>query len=284
MSALTAALKEQAQQGISPAGEVYPKIDLKTVEELARRFHLSHREVEIAALEEGIIPERYQRSLGTVGVSGQVALLKSRAAVIGAGGLGGLVIELLARMGVGRLVVADGDVFSESNLNRQLLATEKNLGKNKAAEGAERVARLNSSVEVQVEPVMATSENLPAILDGCGVAFDCLDNLPSRRLLAKACRDLGIPLVHGAIAQYMGQVLTIFPEDPGFDVVYPYPEMERGIETVLGNPAATPAMIAAWQVQEGIKVLIGGEPLLRNRLLYFDMREGRTDILHLKDA
>ena len=101
---------------------------------------LSAAEAEIYCLENGYVPSRYIRSMGTLGPDGQIRLLSSCAAVIGCGGLGGLVGDLLARAGVGRLVFVDGDVFDETNLNRQLLATEKLLGKPKAKTAAARAS------------------------------------------------------------------------------------------------------------------------------------------------
>lgn len=255
------------------------RLGLKEAHALARTFSVRVKDVEIAALDGGIIPERYQRNLGTTGISGQKVLLQSSAAVIGAGGLGGFAVELLARMGVGRLVIVDGDTFSESNLNRQLFSNEKNLGRSKSEAAAQRVKELNSAVKALPCTEMATEENLPRLLEGCHVALDCLDNLPSRYLLQDACRKLGVPMIHGAIAQYMGQVLTIFPGDVGLEAIYPPGMSEQGVEVLLGNPAATPAMIASWQVQEAVKVLLGEEELLRNRMLYFDMRSGRVDVL-----
>ncbi|HNT06004.1 MAG TPA: ThiF family adenylyltransferase, partial [Anaerolineae bacterium] len=106
-------------------------ISLANVAALARELRLRRRQVELAALQEHILPERYLRSLGTVGWEGQIKLLSSTVGVVGVGGLGGWVIMALARMGVGRLVIIDGDVFADSNLNRQALCRESDLGRPK---------------------------------------------------------------------------------------------------------------------------------------------------------
>jgi len=98
---------------------------------IAGELGLSRQQVGIAAVSQHIIPTRYLRSLGTVGWDGQKKLLEATVVIIGAGGLGGWIIEGLARMGVGHLVVVDGDVFEENNLNRQLLCTEGSLGEAK---------------------------------------------------------------------------------------------------------------------------------------------------------
>lgn len=284
MSKLTEAVKNLAEEGISPAGKVYRKISLSAVRLLAGQFFCSLKEVEKCALLADIVPERYERNLGsTKGVEGQLLLLSSRVAVIGLGGLGGLAAELLARMGVGTIILVDGDFFSESNLNRQLLSTEDNLQQKKADVAQRRIAAINAAVETVVFKEMVSGHNIEKILQGCHVALDCLDNIKTRFLLQETCQRLGIPMIHGAIAQFYGQVSTIFPGDPGLKAIYSSfnDKQNKGIETQLGNPAATPALIAAWQVQETIKVLLKiGEPL-RNRLLFIDTLQGSCETIAL---
>jgi molybdopterin/thiamine biosynthesis adenylyltransferase len=268
------ALRQAARSGVSPAGQSYRFLALGDTVALAGRFGLLRRDVEIAALEAGIIPERYQRSIGTVGLPGQIRLLKARVGVVGAGGLGGLAVELLARMGVGSLVVIDGDDFTDSNLNRQLLAAETDLLTGKAGAAARRVAEINGSVTVSAVSSRGDAANLPAFLEGCSLALDCLDNLTSRFDLEEACQRLGIPLVHGAVAGFMGQIAVIRPGRPLFSYIYgpmKAENIDRGAETSLGNPAATPAMIAAWQVGEAVKILIGLDEQPGDRLFIFDM-------------
>ncbi|HWQ61894.1 MAG TPA: ThiF family adenylyltransferase, partial [Negativicutes bacterium] len=166
------------------------------------------------------------------------------------------------------------------NLNRQLLATEGNLGTNKAAAAASRVACVNPDVTVEPVPRMLDDGNAALLLTGVDVVVDALDNIGGRLLLGRVARELGIPLVHGAIAGFTGQVATVLPGDPGLEKIYTRAAgASRGIETILGNPAATPAIAAALQVQEVVKLLTGvGEPLSR-RLLYFDTELNLFEIL-----
>ncbi len=278
------AIQTEAQERTAPNGERYTSLSLAAVHKVAREQSCSCKDVELTALQHAIIPERYQRSLGTTGgADGQVRLLQSRAAVIGLGGLGGLVAELLARMGVGTLVLADSDNFNVSNLNRQVLATEENLGESKAGVAAKRLQQVNAAVTVEPFQGYVDADNAVELLRGCQVVVDCLDNLKSRYLLQSTCRELDIPLVHGAIAQFVGQVSTIFPGDPGLEAIYGPPEegKDKGIEVELGNPAATPALVAAWQVQEAIKILLDTGTPLRNRLLFLDTEAGTCDIFQL---
>jgi molybdopterin/thiamine biosynthesis adenylyltransferase len=279
-------IKSFIEEGVSPSGRVYSKISFKAVQLAALQLSCSIKEVEITALENGVVPERYERSLGTIGgAEGQIVLLKSRAAVVGLGGLGGFASELWARMGVGTLVLIDGDSFSESNLNRQLLATEENIGQSKAEAARQRIKLINAAVETVVHKEMAIKENIGFMLRGCNVVLDCLDNLQTRFLLQDSCQQLGIPLVHGAIAQFFGQVSTIMPGDPGFKAIYKFYEKgkDKGIERELGNPSTTPALVSAWQVQEAIKVLLSNEATLRNRLLFIDTLHGGTETILLNE-
>jgi molybdopterin/thiamine biosynthesis adenylyltransferase len=229
------------------------------------------REETMAMLDAGQVPERYLRNVGTIGAAGQARLLAARVAVVGAGGLGGTVIELLARYGVGYLRIIDGDTFAAHNLNRQLLATESSLGESKAAAAAARVARVNADVAVDAVPHMLDTANAAALLTGMDVIVDALDTIGDRLLLGRTARHLAIPLVHGAVAGFTGQVTTLLPGDPGLERIYHPPVgPSRGVETILGTPAATPAVVAALQAQEVVKLLTGvGQPLSR-KLLYID--------------
>lgn len=280
---IVAEMQRVAWKTVDPDGQEVLLLPLSDLRKIAEAHHLSSREVEILALDNRMLPIRYQRNLGTVGWEGQAKLLRSTVAVVGAGGLGGWIIEGLARMGVGRLVVIDADVFEENNLNRQLLATEANIGRSKAESAIARVAQINASTEVIAHRVWADSSNFAELLAGVDVAVDALDTLPARLELQRAAASLGIPLVHGAIGGYTGQVMTIMPGDRGLFALYGEVDIpQRGVETRWGNPSATPMMISAWEIQEVVKLLVGrGEPL-RHRLLFFDAESGTVDVLHIK--
>jgi molybdopterin/thiamine biosynthesis adenylyltransferase len=259
----------------APPGEPPIVLTLPQSQALADQLAVSRRLVERTALAQGIVPERYARNMGTVGIEGQMALLDATVAVVGCGGLGGWVAEALARMGVGRLILIDGDRFEGNNLNRQLGCTERTLGCLKAPCLAQRLAEVNGAVELQVHTAWLQADNAPELLRGSNVIVDALDTLPARLMLQDAAAALGVPLVHGAIAGFTGQVMTILPGDLGLRALYgPGPVRERGIETTLGNPAATPMAIAAWQAQEVVKLLTHvGQPL-RQRLLFLDTESG----------
>lgn len=277
---LTSVLEEAAASGKDPAGNNYRYLTLAQTSQLAGEHSLTSRDVELAALQQGIIPDRYQRNIGTLDHKGQAKLLESSVGVVGAGGLGGFVLELLTRMGIGKLVVIDGDSFTDSNLNRQLFSSEETLGYSKAETAAKRIAAVNSATEVEAHHLIGDVDNLPALLEGCDLVIDCLDNLPSRFALEKVCCQLGIILIHGAIAGFLGQVAVIRPETPLLEAIYgPVTEsgITRGVEVQLGNPAATPAMLASWQASEAVKILAGLEGVLAaNKLLIIDMQSAES--------
>ncbi len=236
--------------------------------EAALEAGIPPRQAEIWACENGICPSRYERSIGTLGLDGQARLLSSRAAVIGCGGLGGWIVEILARAGVGEMVVVDGDVFADNNLNRQLFCDESNIGQAKSRTAAERAKKVNGAVELTIWDEYLTPENAGDILAGCIVAIDALDGNKSRSALFSSCRRLNIPMVHGAIGGFWGQSCVLFPEDtPPWEFGS---GADKGIEQLTGNPSFTPPFVASIEAAEAIKLITGvGEPL--RKLLWCDL-------------
>lgn len=209
-------------------------------------------------------------------------LLRSKSvAVAGCGGLGCHIIEQLARLGVGHITAIDGDVFDESNLNRQLFSTPFNLGKPKAIAAMQRVKQVNPDITIKAVQEMITPENATALLSGHDVVCDALDNIETRFLIQKTAADIGSPLVFGAIAGWYGKVATIFPGDNLLDLLYKN-RTEKGIESELGNPSFTPALVAALQVSEVVKILTNKDGLLRNRFLMIDTLNHEYEVFDLK--
>jgi len=275
-------LEKTRKEAVNSSGEKYYSISVKQIKEISCKFQTKSREVDILALQNNIIPKRYQRNLGVVSPSEQIKLLQSKVAIIGAGGLGGTVLELLARIGIGKLIIADKDIIGDSNLNRQILSTETNLGQSKTEVAVKRVKEINSSIEITGHSVFIDSDNVKKIIEGAEVVVDALDNLPVRFILQQACRELNIPLVHGAIAGFNGQLTTIFPQDKGLELIYGSNKdlPEHGSEVELGAPTVTPALIASLEAQEVFKILLKRGKLFRNRLLYLDIEGGTIEILN----
>ena len=254
--------------------------------EMAGRFQCSVRDVHEKALEAGICPFRYIRNRETVSMEEQLRLVKSQVAVVGSGGLGGPVLLLLARMGIGRLVVVDHDRFDETNLNRQALSTVPDLGQPKCVVAARVIENINPGVEVRVRQGRLAPRNADEILAGSHVIVDALDNVPDRFSLQSAARALEVPLVHGAVAGFEGQLMTIFPEDTGFSLLYgtagPQKDPTKSPEARLGVPAVTPSLVATLQAMEVIKILLGRGNPFRNVMVYVDLETGEMNRFSFK--
>lgn len=280
---ITDAISKLSKKRVAPDGKHYRALLLPDAKKIAARYRMRLREVEIAALEEEIVPEHYQRNIGTIGLEGQSDLLSSHVAVIGAGGLGGTVLEILARFGVGIITIADFDRFEESNLNRQLLSSVTELKKKKTAAAVRRVNLINPAVEVRAFSEKITTKNAHKIIEGADIVTDCLGGLPDRFIVEAAAKKLKVPMVHAALAGFTGQLTTIFPEDGGLKLIYGGPAglPKWGCEATLGTPPAMVIYMAALQANEVVKVLLKtGEPF-RNVLLHIDLNAAQIKHLWL---
>jgi sulfur-carrier protein adenylyltransferase/sulfurtransferase len=219
---------------------------------------------------------RYSRHLliPEVGEQGQLKLLDSKVLLIGAGGLGSPASLYLAAAGVGRIGIVDADVVDESNLQRQIVHSTEALGDAKVDSAKRTIEALNPDVQVVTYKERLTSENIERILaDGWDVIVDGADNFPTRYLVNDASVWHGIPVVHGSIYRFEGQVTVFKPhEGPCYRCLFPTPPppelapscAEGGVLGVL------PGVIGSLQASEALKPALGiGEPLI-GRLLLFD--------------
>jgi len=224
--------------------------------------------------------DRYSKNRETISKAENVILYNKKACVVGCGGIGGYVIEMLARVGVGAIMCVDGDSFDETNLNRQILSREDNLGSSKALEAKKRIGEINSGVRAIAYDAFFDRNNAKTIIDGCDIIFDALDNEDSRLLLQDEAAKNGLPVIHGSIAGWYGQVSVIYPGCDVLGRIYndasPY-----GAEKELGTPSFTPALIASIEVAEGIKCLLGKESKLKGRILTVDLLNDEFDVVDL---
>ena len=251
--------------------------------EAAACFNVSVAQVEDVALQQGILPARYQRNRQALSVRDQLTLFHSDVAVIGCGGLGGYVVEQLARLGVGRIVVVDPDVFEEHNLNRQLFSSPANLGRAKVEAAAARISEINPAVTLAPIQEAFSPANGKDLLKGCQVVVDALDSIQVRLELAEVCATMNMPLVHGAIAGWFGHVTTQFPGDTTLQAIYRSWKGGKGVEQSLGNPSFTPAVVASIEVAEVCKLLVGQGVPLRGRQLVIDLLSMEMNIIHLRE-
>lgn len=212
--------------------------------------------------------ERYIRNLGAL-TEQECALLNTKTVfVAGCGGLGGYLIEMLLRLGVGTIRAADGDAFEASNLNRQLLSSPQTLGQSKAEAAAERAARVNPDVHFIPVSRFVTEENAAELIQGCDAVLDALDNIRARRILAHACKEAGIPMIHGAICGWSAQAAVIMPGDDLIDRIYP-----EGVSlTSKTSLSFTPPFCAALQTALCTRLLTG-RPLETGRLYMADLQD-----------
>lgn len=222
--------------------------------------------------------ERYARHiiLKEVGGAGQLALLRSRVLVVGAGGLGAPLLLYLAAAGVGTIGIVDDDVVELSNLQRQVIHTTNDIGKAKAMSAAEKIAALNPDVKVDIQAVRLTEENARDIIGAYDVVADGTDNFKTRHLVSDTCVALGKTLVSAALGPYEGQLATFkpyageglpcyrcfLPEAPGVDA-------ERTCAD-FGILGAVAGMVGTMQALEVLKEITGAGESLAGKMVLVD--------------
>jgi len=209
---------------------------------------------------------RYERNIPALTEAECLTLRNKRALVVGCGGLGGHMIDMLARIGIGSLRVVDGDVFDETNLNRQLLSQTALLGTSKAKAAAAHIARINPDVRVEAIEAYLTQDNAAQLLEGCDIVLDALDNIPSRKALAHACEPAGIPYVYGAIQGWIAQAAICMPGSRLIDKLFP----EDVVITNKSVLSFTPALCASMQTALCTQLLVG-RPTETEVIYYFDL-------------
>lgn len=202
--------------------------------------------------------ERYKRNYKTISLEQQQILQQSLITVIGCGGLGGFVIEGLARSGVGTLRLIDFDTFDTSNLNRQLFATEQGVGQSKLEQAVKRVQAVNHTVVVEAVAAKADQDNLPELIRGSSMVMDGVDSIEVKIWLEQICNKVNIPLIHGAIGGNYGQMAVSLPTAPVVADLYQNGQQD-GIEKELGNPYYTPCVIGGLMVKLAFDVLFDGD-------------------------
>ena len=209
---------------------------------------------------------RYERNIPALTEAECLKLREKRVMIVGCGGLGGHIMDQLARVGVGFLRVVDGDVFEESNLNRQLLSSVPMIGVNKAKAAADHITRVNPNVQVEAVEAFMTEDNVNELVADCDVVLDALDNIASRKNLSKACAEANIPYIYGAIQGWVAQAAISMPGDHLIEKLFPE-EVEIRDKSVL---SFTPALCASVQVALCVKLLVG-RPVEAGSIYYFDL-------------
>ena len=225
---------------------------------------------------------RYARQmlLPEIGPEGQQRLLCSAVLLVGLGGLGSAVAPALAAAGVGHIGLADPDTVSESNLQRQTLYTERQIGQPKCEAARERLAALSSHTLYDLHAEGITPENARRIIAGYDLVIDCCDNFPTRYLLDDVCVACGKPWVHGAIGAFGGMV-TVFNHRRAKRYAELYPDREALCareQTVQGVVGTVPAVVGALEASEALKILARFGEMLDGRLFTIDLKTMQTEI------
>lgn len=210
--------------------------------------------------------DRYSRQLKIFGKAGQEKISKSTVTVAGAGGLGSSALLYLAAAGVGTIRVVDYECVELSNLNRQVIYTEKDIGEKKSAVAAKRVRALNSEIDVEPVDARIDEKNVHDIIEDSDVVVDCLDNWETRFVINRACVEESIPLVHGAVEDMCGQLMVVMPKKgPCLECIFQ--KQAKKEPSVVGF---TPGIVGCFEGMETIKILTGKESL--KELLLIDLQ------------
>ncbi|HEX2558135.1 MAG TPA: ThiF family adenylyltransferase [Nitrososphaera sp.] len=221
--------------------------------------------------------QRYSRQLmlEEIGFEGMEKLRSAKVCVVGAGGIGNPVITQLVAMGVGKLRIVDRDVIEVTNLHRQHLYTDDDIGKVKVEAAAERLRKLNPGVEIEPVPTSVTKFTAENIVKGFDLVIDALDSVDARYALNDACIKHNIPLIYAGAIGVTGSVSTILPNSSAC-LRCMFPELNEEEMPACSTEGVHPSilyLVAGIQVSEAVKIIKGQQPTLANKLLYIDLNE-----------
>ena len=225
------------------------------------------------------------RQMSIVTRSEQQRFKDAKITVIGCGGIGGETIEMLARMGIGELVLVDKDAFDLSNLNRQTLASIKDLGLDKSAVAAEKVRTINPYVKTTTFNEHVDLSNIDKVIGDSDIVIDALDNVLTRVIVSRKAKEKGIPYIHGAIHGTLGQITVFLPNsEKTYEEMFNLPSVGKelddetvealknvtsGVPPVIGP---TPNLIGCLEAFEAYKVITGvGKVTVAPKILTFDL-------------
>lgn len=214
--------------------------------------------------------ERYQRQIiiAGFGEAGQERLKRARVFIAGAGGLGSPVAIYLAAAGVGTIRIVDHDKVELSNLNRQVLHWDENIGMAKTDSASAKLHKLNPGIEIEAISETITKDSVSQLVAGFDAIVDAMDNLPTRYLLNKTALEKDMPFFHGAVSGFEGRAMTVIPgRSACLNCLYHGASLPKEKFPVIG---VTPAVIGCIQAAEVIKYIVGLGELLTNRLLVYD--------------
>ena len=219
--------------------------------------------------------DRYSRQvmLEEIGYQGQLKLKQSKVCVVGVGGLGNPIIARLAAMGVGKIRIVDRDVIELSNLHRQTMFNEDDVGQVKVETAAKKLRKLNQDIVIEELPVSINDYTALDVVDGCDVVIDALDSVNARYSLNKACIEKKIPFVTGAAVGVTGQSFTILPNETAcYHCLFPaLDEDSMPTCSIEGVHPSILSIIGGIEVSEAVKIITGKQPSLKDKVLHVDL-------------
>ncbi len=217
--------------------------------------------------------KRYNRQLPVIGLEGQQRLQQARILCVGAGGLGSPALLYLTSCGVGTIDIVDDDHVELSNLQRQILFKETDIGASKSAVACERLRQLNSTIHLNSYPHRLTEQNAKTLIQAHDVVLDCSDNFTTRYLLNRVCRQRGTPLVSASILQFEAQVSVFnYQGGPCLECLYPAPPTADQAPTcdAAGVLGVVPGIAGGLQALEAVKIILQRGDVLAGKLLCID--------------
>jgi molybdopterin/thiamine biosynthesis adenylyltransferase/molybdopterin converting factor small subunit len=221
--------------------------------------------------------QRYSRQimLDEIGFVGLEKLRKAKVCVVGVGGIGNPVVTQLTAMGIGKLKIVDRDIIEISNLHRQHLYTEEDIGKVKVEAAKARLEQINSSVQIEALPNSVTKYTAENIVKGFDIVVDALDSIDARYALNDACIKLNIPLIYAGALGMLGSICTIIPNKTAcLRCIFPaLAEDDMPTCSTEGVHPSILYLVGGIQVSEVVKIILGERPTLENKLLYIDLND-----------
>jgi molybdopterin/thiamine biosynthesis adenylyltransferase/molybdopterin converting factor small subunit len=219
--------------------------------------------------------ERYSRQvmLEEIGYEGQLKLRNSKVCIVGVGGLGNPIATRLVAMGIGKIRIVDRDVIELSNLHRQTMFDESDIGQVKVEAATKKLKKINPDVEIEALPVSVNDYTALDVVEGCDVVIDALDSVNARYSLNKACITKNIPFVTGAAVGVSGQAFTIIPKESAcYHCLFPaLDEDSMPTCSIEGVHPSILSIIGGIEVAEAVKIITGKKPNLANRILHVDL-------------
>src|SRR6476620_7210951 len=229
--------------------------------------------------------QRYSRQimLDEIGFVGMEKIRKARVCVVGVGGIGNPVVTQLTAMGVGTIKIVDRDVVEISNLHRQHLYTEDDIGRVQVEAARERLRQINPSVEIEALPISVNKYNAEKISDGFDIVVDALNSIDARYALNDACIKLNIPLIYAGALGMLGSICTIIPNKTAcLRCIFPaLAEDDMPTCSTEGVHPSILYLVGGIQVSEVVKIILGERPTLENKLLYIDLNDLSLGKIHV---